>query len=172
MTGLPSTHSFESTGSSSLIVMVNKLRKLQPKAQEEGVRVNVWKRFGGRVKRALGKKKSNEAYGPELGLGTSAVLDSTAKENERLPTEDRLHVVPTNVQVDEEALDTNDYASQELPVGASQKPADLQDPEECAPSTPRQPTDWASYNSPVSSPTEKISSSELPFLRWLHEIEI
>ena len=137
--------------------MVNKLRKSQPKAQEEGRKVNVLKRLGGKVKRVFGKKKPNEAYAPELRLGGTAVVHSNAKKDE-------LDVVPTSVPVDEEAQDTNDHAVQELPVGASQKPANLQDPEECAPSTPQQSTAWAGYSSPVSSPTEMISRSELLYL--------
>ena len=37
--------------------MVNKLRKPQPKAQEEGPKANMLKRFGGKFKRAFSKKK-------------------------------------------------------------------------------------------------------------------
>ena len=107
-------------------------------------------------------------------------------ENEQLPTEDRLDVVPTKVQVDEEGQNTHDKASQELPAAVSQKPANtspgyvtqdtpreviLQDFEECAPSTPQQVTQLAGSNSPVSSPTDVISSSELPYLRWLYKID-
>lgn len=126
--------------------------------------------------------KPNEAYGPELGLGTTAPPQSVTTETKKLSTEDRQDVVPTNVQINGEVQDTHDHASQELPVAVSQKPADflpervpqdatldamLEHLEECAPSTPQQPTEWAGYDSPVSSPKEIISSSELPFLPWL-----
>ena len=94
-------------------------------------------------------------------------------ENERLSIEDRLDVLITNLPVDEEAQNTNDHASQELPAAVLQEPANVspeyvrQDAEECAPSTPQQVIQWAGSNAPVSSPTEMIRSSELPFLRWL-----
>ena len=104
------------------------------------------------------------------------MLESTAVENERLCIEDRLGVVPTDVPVDEEAQSSNDHAFQELPAALSQEPANVsreyvrRDAEECAPSTPRQVTQWAGSNSPVSSPTEMIRSSELPFPRWPDKI--
>ena len=107
-------------------------------------------------------------------------------ENERLSIEHGLDTVQTNAQVDKVAQNSHDHASQKLSAAVSQKPADvspeqvrqdaavdamLLDPEECTPSTPRQANEWTVYNSPVSSPTEVISSSELPFLQKLDEIE-
>ena len=130
--------------------------------------------------------KPNEAYRSELPLGTTALPQSVTTETKKLSTEDRLNVVPTNIQSDEEVHNNHDHASQELPAAISQKSTDispehvrqetaldamLQDPEESAPSTPQQATAWAGYNSPVSSPTDMIRSSELPCLRWLDEIE-
>ena len=108
------------------------------------------------------------------------MLRSTAVEKELLSIEHGLDIVQTNDQVDEVAQNSHDHASQELSAAVSQKPADvsteyvrqdaavdagLQDPEECAPSTPRQATGWAGDSSPASSPSEMISISGFPFLR-------
>ena len=53
----PSAKPFKSARISSLPGMVNKLRKSQPKAQEEGSKANMLKRFGGKFKQVFAKKK-------------------------------------------------------------------------------------------------------------------